>query len=68
MEAPQYAQPDVEPARAPLEGFDDGPSMALMEVDDAPKPQAVVLHENKKYYPTAEEVYVSFSSFWFYSD
>ncbi|KAG9103457.1 hypothetical protein FRC06_010654 [Ceratobasidium sp. 370] len=61
LDAPQYAEParatHAEPTHAPLEGFDDEPSMALMEVDDAPKPQAVVLHENKKYYPTAEEVY-----------
>ncbi|KAF8313997.1 P-loop containing nucleoside triphosphate hydrolase protein [Clavulina sp. PMI_390] len=32
-------------------------SMALMEVDDGPQPSAVVLHEHKKYYPTAQEVY-----------
>lgn len=24
---------------------------------DGPQPSAVILHENKKYYPTAEEVY-----------
>ncbi|KAG9083973.1 U5 small nuclear ribonucleoprotein component, partial [Ceratobasidium sp. 392] len=61
LDAPQYPESThathAEPAHAPLEGFDDEPRMALMEVDDAPKPQAVVLHENKKYYPTAEEVY-----------
>ncbi|CAG8498929.1 10302_t:CDS:10 [Scutellospora calospora] len=40
------------------EGEEDagGPSMALMEVDDVPQTQ-VVLHEDKKYYPSAEEVY-----------
>ncbi|CAG8607055.1 8109_t:CDS:10 [Paraglomus brasilianum] len=32
------------------------PSMELMEVDDTPS-TAVVLHEDKKYYPTAEEIY-----------
>ncbi|CAG8593374.1 16314_t:CDS:10 [Rhizophagus irregularis] len=30
--------------------------MALMEIDDVPQTQ-VVLHEDKKYYPSAEEVY-----------
>ncbi|CAG8473113.1 24812_t:CDS:10 [Cetraspora pellucida] len=40
------------------EGEEDvsGPSMALMEVDDVPQTQ-VILHEDKKYYPSAEEVY-----------
>ncbi|KAB5591958.1 U5 small nuclear ribonucleoprotein component [Ceratobasidium theobromae] len=52
-----YPQPSHEPAHAPLEGFDDEPSNALMELDDAPKHRAVVLHEDKKYYPSAEEVY-----------
>ncbi|RIA81512.1 P-loop containing nucleoside triphosphate hydrolase protein [Glomus cerebriforme] len=33
-----------------------GSSMALMEIDDVPQTQ-VVLHEDKKYYPSAEEVY-----------
>ncbi|CAG8516877.1 5124_t:CDS:10 [Paraglomus occultum] len=32
------------------------PSMELMEIDDTPS-TAVVLHEDKKYYPTAEEIY-----------
>ncbi|QRV80203.1 Elongation factor Tu GTP binding domain [Ceratobasidium sp. AG-Ba] len=56
---PQYVAPAApeQPTHAPLEGFDDEPSTALMELDDVPKAQAVVLHENKKYYPTAEEVY-----------
>ncbi|KAL5519447.1 hypothetical protein ACEPAH_1130 [Sanghuangporus vaninii] len=52
-----------EESHAPLEGFDDeqappeGPeSMALMEVDE-PVHRAVVLHEDKQYYPTAQEVY-----------
>ncbi|QRV94692.1 Elongation factor Tu GTP binding domain [Ceratobasidium sp. AG-Ba] len=46
---PQYVAPAApeQPTHAPLEGFDDEPSTALMELDDAPKAQAVVLHENK---------------------
>lgn len=56
----------------PLEGFDDehgtdrmsevddaereDPASALIRVDEAPQ-NAVVLHENKKYYPSASEVY-----------
>ncbi|KAH9920212.1 Calreticulin family-domain-containing protein [Epithele typhae] len=44
----------------PLEGFDEEPEqndeMALMEVDE-PVHNAVVLHEDKKYYPSASEVY-----------
>ncbi|CAE6423334.1 unnamed protein product, partial [Rhizoctonia solani] len=58
IDAPQpYAQPShEESSHVPLEGFDD-PGNALMELDDAPKHQAVVLHEDKKYYPSAEEVY-----------
>ncbi|CAG8597263.1 3366_t:CDS:2, partial [Acaulospora morrowiae] len=32
------------------------PGMELMEIDDIPQTQ-VVLHEDKKYYPSAEEVY-----------
>ncbi|KAF9507980.1 hypothetical protein BS47DRAFT_1488591 [Hydnum rufescens UP504] len=51
------------PPPQPLEGYqqdnheavDNG--MALMELDEGPKPSAVILHEHKKYYPTAEEVY-----------
>lgn len=31
--------------------------VGLGEEIDAPESQAVVLHEDKKYYPTAEEVY-----------
>ena len=27
------------------------------QIADAPESQAIVLHEDKKYYPTAEEVY-----------
>ncbi|CAE6469165.1 unnamed protein product [Rhizoctonia solani] len=59
LDAPQsYAQPShEEPSHAPLEGFEDGPGNALMELDDAPKHNAVILHEDKKYYPSAEEVY-----------
>ena len=38
---------------------DDADEMALAEVDDADGGQstAIVLHEDKKYYPTASEVY-----------
>ncbi|KAF7783990.1 hypothetical protein Agabi119p4_155 [Agaricus bisporus var. burnettii] len=58
----QYA-PQPSGAPAPLEGFDDEPmqepenEMALMEVDDEPRHKAVVLHEDKQYYPTAGELY-----------
>ncbi|KAI0081162.1 Calreticulin-domain-containing protein [Panus rudis PR-1116 ss-1] len=62
-EVPQesYAQPE-QPAVAPLEGFDEDVPMAgadegaLMQVDE-PTHNAVVLHEDKQYYPTASEVY-----------
>ncbi|KAL5640130.1 hypothetical protein ACGC1H_007423 [Rhizoctonia solani] len=58
IDAPQtYAQPSHEASHAPLEGFEDEPGNALMELDDVPKHQAVVLHEDKKYYPSAQEVY-----------
>ncbi|CAJ0858818.1 14633_t:CDS:10 [Entrophospora sp. SA101] len=36
--------------------------MALMEIEDIPSNQ-VVLHEDKKYYPSAEEVYVDMMNF-----
>ncbi|KAK7686621.1 hypothetical protein QCA50_010221 [Cerrena zonata] len=54
-----YQQPPQH--AAPLEGFDDEPmpvpeDNALMEVDE-PVHNAVVLHEDKKYYPSASEVY-----------
>ncbi|KAH7107696.1 P-loop containing nucleoside triphosphate hydrolase protein [Auriculariales sp. MPI-PUGE-AT-0066] len=48
---------------APLEGYDDdGPSAPAqgdnaMDVDDEIPRNAVILHEDKKYYPTAAEVY-----------
>ncbi|KAL5533739.1 hypothetical protein ACEPAG_199 [Sanghuangporus baumii] len=52
-----------EESHAPLEGFDDEQappempeSMTLMEVDE-PVHRAVVLHEDKQYYPTAQELY-----------
>ncbi|KAI9206814.1 P-loop containing nucleoside triphosphate hydrolase protein [Polychytrium aggregatum] len=35
----------------------DQSSTALMQIDDAPVQSQIVLHEDKKYYPTAEEVY-----------
>ena len=40
-------------------GEDDVDEMALAEIDDAEGGQstAIVLHEDKKYYPTASEVY-----------
>ncbi|KAI0690740.1 Calreticulin family-domain-containing protein [Cytidiella melzeri] len=45
----------------PLEGFDDEPMEetgdgALMQVDE-PVHNAVILHEDKQYYPSAEQVY-----------
>ncbi|KIO21996.1 hypothetical protein M407DRAFT_10128 [Tulasnella calospora MUT 4182] len=47
---------------APLEGFDDDEDArpedaSMMEVDDGPHSTAVILHENKQYYPSASEVY-----------
>ncbi|GLB43536.1 putative 116 kDa U5 small nuclear ribonucleoprotein component N-terminus [Lyophyllum shimeji] len=46
---------------APLEGFDEEPvqaeETALMEVDEEPTHRAVILHEDKQYYPSAEDVY-----------
>ncbi|KAF9447037.1 Calreticulin-domain-containing protein [Macrolepiota fuliginosa MF-IS2] len=50
-------------AAAPLEGYEDeamqdqDTGMALMEVDEEPTHNAVILHEDKQYYPTAGEVY-----------
>ncbi|KAF9011146.1 Calreticulin family-domain-containing protein [Cyathus striatus] len=46
----------------PLEGYDDVPmeeagDMALMEVDSEPQHKAVILHEDKQYYPSASDVY-----------
>lgn len=45
---------------ATLEGYDDEPMPpaegALMEIDE-PVHNAVVLHEDKQYYPSAEDVY-----------
>ncbi|KAJ1548336.1 hypothetical protein HK405_003625, partial [Cladochytrium tenue] len=43
------------PATRPAEPWQNN-GMALMQVDE-PTSSAVVLHEDKKYYPTAEEVY-----------
>ncbi|KAI0673628.1 P-loop containing nucleoside triphosphate hydrolase protein [Trametes maxima] len=50
-------QPEVRP----LEGFDEEPmeaqdELALMQVDE-PAHNAVILHEDKQYYPSASEVY-----------
>ncbi|KAJ8587787.1 Calreticulin-domain-containing protein [Rhizopogon salebrosus TDB-379] len=48
------------PPPATLEGYDDEPMPAaegaLMEIDE-PVHNAVVLHEDKQYYPSAEDVY-----------
>ncbi|KAF9524095.1 Calreticulin family-domain-containing protein [Crepidotus variabilis] len=46
---------------APLEGYEDEPmedveETALMQIDE-PSSRAVVLHEDKQYYPSASEVY-----------
>ncbi|VDB91599.1 unnamed protein product [Peniophora sp. CBMAI 1063] len=54
-----FAQQPQQPA--PLEGFDDEPMQeagegALMEVNE-PVHNAVILHEDKQYYPTASQVY-----------
>ncbi|EJD53219.1 P-loop containing nucleoside triphosphate hydrolase protein [Auricularia subglabra TFB-10046 SS5] len=51
----------AEPARQPLEGYDDEPDAGArdenaMEVDEIPR-NAIILHEDKKYYPSASEVY-----------
>ncbi|KAF8963961.1 P-loop containing nucleoside triphosphate hydrolase protein [Flammula alnicola] len=56
----QRFQEEAAPA-APLEGYDDvqmneAEDMALMEVDE-PSHRAVVLHEEKQYYPSAADVY-----------
>ncbi|KAJ7897288.1 Calreticulin family-domain-containing protein [Mycena olivaceomarginata] len=50
-----------QPTAAPLEGYDDDPmpgteQNALMEIDE-PVHNAVVLHEDKQYYPSASDVY-----------
>ncbi|KAF8807906.1 P-loop containing nucleoside triphosphate hydrolase protein [Phlegmacium glaucopus] len=50
-----------EPVTRPLEGYEDVKmqevdDMALMEVDE-PSHRAVILHEDKQYYPSAEDVY-----------
>ncbi|EMD42320.1 hypothetical protein CERSUDRAFT_102668 [Gelatoporia subvermispora B] len=51
-----------QPEARPLEGFDEEPmeevheDTALMQIDE-PSHNAVILHEDKQYYPSAEEVY-----------
>ncbi|KAJ3874831.1 P-loop containing nucleoside triphosphate hydrolase protein [Lentinula edodes] len=66
-EQPTFA-PQVPGASAPLEGFDDEDvpmrgqeegfgEGALMEIDSEPVHNAVVLHEDKQYYPSASDVY-----------
>ncbi|KIP11762.1 hypothetical protein PHLGIDRAFT_83065 [Phlebiopsis gigantea 11061_1 CR5-6] len=58
---PAYMHDQRAESAQPLEGFDDEPMTgvdegALMQVDE-PIHNAVVLHEDKQYYPTAEQVY-----------
>ncbi|KAF6748416.1 Calreticulin family-domain-containing protein [Ephemerocybe angulata] len=47
---------------APLEGYEDEPMREVeeegaMEVDEPPAHNAVILHEDKQYYPSASDVY-----------
>lgn len=62
MEQNQFI-PQPSGAAVPLEGFDDEQmqepdnNMALMEVDDEPTHNAVILHEDKQYYPSASDLY-----------
>ncbi|KAF9013633.1 P-loop containing nucleoside triphosphate hydrolase protein [Hymenopellis radicata] len=58
---PTFGQPSG--SAAPLEGYDEDVSMqgpadegALMEIDE-PVHNAVILHEDKQYYPSASDVY-----------
>lgn len=62
---PDFSQEEVPAAHAPqqqpLDGYDEGPTdagpaTALMEVDESTH-NAVILHEDKQYYPSASEVY-----------
>nr|GAT59805.1 predicted protein [Mycena chlorophos] len=62
-DVPQQQQFVPQAQAAPLEGFDDeddpmqgGEQNALMELD-VPVHNAVVLHEDKQYYPSASDVY-----------
>ncbi|KAJ8503587.1 hypothetical protein ONZ45_g10723 [Pleurotus djamor] len=54
--------PQPSQSAAPLEGYDDDVPMpsaeqgALMEIDE-PVHNAVILHEDKQYYPSAQDVY-----------
>lgn len=58
---PQYSGQQQQQQAAPLEGFDmdveEDEQNALMVVDDEPRHNAVVLHEEKQYYPSASDVY-----------
>ncbi|KAJ3536984.1 hypothetical protein NM688_g6759 [Phlebia brevispora] len=61
MEQEPFARQAPEPAPQPLEGFEEEPMTgveegALMQVEE-PTHNAVILHEDKQYYPSAEEVY-----------
>ncbi|KAJ3343482.1 U5 small nuclear ribonucleoprotein component [Gonapodya sp. JEL0774] len=48
---------DEDEGPAGREAGNAGTGMELMQVDDTPISQAIILHDDKKYYPTAEEVY-----------
>ncbi|TFK70453.1 Calreticulin-domain-containing protein [Pluteus cervinus] len=61
-DVPQNLFQQQQPQAVPLEGFDDmeeaaEPDSALMEIDEPPTHNAVVLHEDKQYYPSASDVY-----------
>ncbi|KDR85538.1 hypothetical protein GALMADRAFT_51855 [Galerina marginata CBS 339.88] len=60
-EIQQQQQQEEPTSGVPLEGYDDVPmkeaeDMALMEVDE-PSHTAVILHEDKQYYPSAGDIY-----------
>ncbi|KAF7794353.1 hypothetical protein EIP86_005487 [Pleurotus ostreatoroseus] len=61
MQQEPYGREASAPTAQPLEGFEDEPMTgveegALMQIDE-PTHNAVVLHEDKQYYPSASEVY-----------
>ncbi|TRM61561.1 P-loop containing nucleoside triphosphate hydrolase protein [Schizophyllum amplum] len=61
MQEQQFGQQPTAAGPAPLEGYDEDlmeqdDSGALMQVDE-PTHNAVVLHEDKQYYPSASDVY-----------
>ncbi|KAH8835020.1 Calreticulin family-domain-containing protein [Flagelloscypha sp. PMI_526] len=61
-DAPQFGSSQAGPSgqAAPLEGYDEpmagGEDGGMMEVDE-PSHNAVILHEDKQYYPSASDVY-----------